>query len=192
MARKSSIIIVESVDLVMSFKKCFVALMCVAVLSICLCGCNGRSTAANSRVTDDSAEVTSDIFETEVKNDISNVVSEDTITKSSFTNEYGTAETICAHSGCNSYIASSGDTNCCVAHSNHCLECYKYIDEDANWCVSCLAKAAGKATSQNEHYCEVCGQTAVYSIDGITGSKEYYCYTHYNEMKDLIEWMIGN
>lgn len=65
-----------------------------------------------------------------------------------FTNKYGTPTTKCAHSGCNNYIASSGDTNCCAVHSNNCLECGKYIDEDAMYCMDCLNKAA-KQTSSN-------------------------------------------
>lgn len=60
-----------------------------------------------------------------------------------FTNKYGTATTRCAHTGCSNYIASSGDTNCCATHSNRCLECRCYIDEDAMYCVSCIAKALG-------------------------------------------------
>ena len=60
-----------------------------------------------------------------------------------FTNAYGTPTTRCAHPGCNNYIASSGDTNCCTTHSHKCLECGKYIDEDATWCMSCIAKALG-------------------------------------------------
>ena len=62
---------------------------------------------------------------------------------SSFTNKYGTATTKCAHPGCNNYIATSGDTNCCTTHSRKCLECGCYIDEDALYCVSCLRKAIG-------------------------------------------------
>ena len=64
-----------------------------------------------------------------------------TNSKSSFTNKYGTPTTKCAHSGCNNYIASSGDTNCCTIHSNRCLECGKYIDEDATYCMDCIQKA---------------------------------------------------
>ena len=109
-----------------------------------------------------------------------------------FTNKYGTPTTICAHTGCTNYIAPSGDTNCCTVHSNRCMDCNCYIDEDATWCVSCLQKAAEQAAQTNKHYCEVCGEEATYSIDGITGSKEYYCSTHYNEMKDLLDWMQGN
>ena len=70
--------------------------------------------------------------------------------KSSFTNKYGTATTKCAHAGCNNYIASSGDTNCCTLHSNKCLECGKYIDEDAAYCMDCITKAAkGSKTSSS-------------------------------------------
>lgn len=109
-----------------------------------------------------------------------------------FTNKYGTPTTVCSHTGCTNYIAPSGDTNCCTVHSNRCMDCNCYIDEDATWCVSCLQKAAGQAAQTNKHYCEVCGEEATYSIDGITGSKEYYCPTHYNEMKDLLDWMQEN
>ena len=62
-------------------------------------------------------------------------------TSGSFTNKYGTKTTKCAHSGCNNYIASSGDTNCCIQHSRRCLNCYKYIDEDAMYCMSCISSA---------------------------------------------------
>ena len=62
----------------------------------------------------------------------------------SFTNKYGTPTTKCAHPGCSNYIASSGDTNCCPTHSNKCLNCGKYIDEDAAYCMSCLSNALGK------------------------------------------------
>lgn len=60
---------------------------------------------------------------------------------SSFTNDYGTSSTICAHSGCTRTIASSGDTNCCIIHSNDCGNCGCYIDEDAMYCMDCLREA---------------------------------------------------
>ena len=63
---------------------------------------------------------------------------------SRFTNQYGTPTTICAHPGCNNYIASSGDTNCCTTHSRRCAQCGKYIDEDATYCMDCLRGAFGK------------------------------------------------
>ena len=62
-------------------------------------------------------------------------------TSTSFTNKYGTRTTICANSGCSNYIASSGDTNSCVSHSNKCQECGKYIDSDAIWCMNCITKS---------------------------------------------------
>ena len=92
-----------------------------------------------------------------------------TPTSSSFTNKFGTPTTKCAHTGCNNYIASSGDTNCCVTHSNKCLECKKYIDEDAMYCMDCLKKASG--TGGNSIY----GSTNGYS-SGSTG----YGYDKYD------------
>jgi len=61
--------------------------------------------------------------------------------KTTFTNKFGTSTTVCAHAGCNNYIASSGDTNCCTTHSNRCIECDAYIDEDAAFCMDCITKA---------------------------------------------------
>jgi hypothetical protein len=58
-----------------------------------------------------------------------------------FTNKFGTPTTICAVSGCNKYIASSGDTNCCATHSKKCATCGKYIDSDAAMCLSCIENA---------------------------------------------------
>ena len=124
--------------------------------------------------------------------DKENTVNSEDATPVAFTNKYGTRTTVCAHTGCTNYIASSGDTNCCTVHSNRCLDCNCYIDEDATWCLSCLEKAAEKVAQTNQHYCEVCGDEATYSFEGISGTKEYYCYTHYNEMKDMLDWMQGN
>lgn len=61
-----------------------------------------------------------------------------------FTNKFGTPTTKCAHSGCNNYIASSGNTNCCTVHSNKCAECRCYTDEDALFCLDCLENALDK------------------------------------------------
>lgn len=102
-----------------------------------------------------------------------------------FTNQFGTSTTQCAHIGCDNYIANSGDTNCCTEHSNRCLDCNKYIDEDAYWCISCLVEAADPT-------CEECSKDATYSIKGISGQTEYYCADHYNEMKELLEWLENN
>ena len=66
-----------------------------------------------------------------------------------FTNQFGTSTTKCAYKGCNNYIASSGDTNCCVEHSNLCLECNKYIDSDAMYCIDCLNGAINSNSSNS-------------------------------------------
>lgn len=58
----------------------------------------------------------------------------------SFTNKYGTAETVCAHPGCDSVIAASGDTNCCEEHSSICADCGCFVDEGNIYCSDC-AKA---------------------------------------------------
>ena len=59
----------------------------------------------------------------------------------SFTNLYGTPTTKCSHPGCNRTIADSGDTNCCTRHSATCLNCGKYIDEDAMYCMDCITSS---------------------------------------------------
>lgn len=71
--------------------------------------------------------------------------------KPAFTNKYGTPTTKCAHKGCNNYIARTGDTNCCEKHSAKCLNCGKYIDEDAVYCMDCLSNAASKTTKKTSY-----------------------------------------
>ena len=80
----------------------------------------------------------------------------------SFTNKYGSRTTKCAVSGCNNYIASSGDTNCCVTHSNKCGNCRCYIDGDAMYCMSCISGSisGGGSSSGSGHACYVCGESA--------------------------------
>jgi hypothetical protein len=98
--------------------------------------------------------------------------------KPSFGNRYGTATTICAHSGCANYIAASGDTNCCMEHSKKCAECGCYIDEDATYCMVCLEIAASNNTNSNS----VQNQTKDWMKDQASGKDyssndggEYYC-----------------
>lgn len=83
-----------------------------------------------------------------------------------FTNQYGTPQTICAHSGCSRTIASTGDTNCCTVHSAECLNCGKYIDEDAVFCMDCLTKSVTKSSGNSSS-----GNT---SSKGSSGSKCHY------------------
>ena len=86
-----------------------------------------------SESADDSITETSSLEES-YKPTISN--------EDNFTNEYGTKTTKCRHSGCNNYIASSGDTAYCETHSKRCAECNKYIDEDAVYCMDCIERIA--------------------------------------------------
>lgn len=111
---------------------------------------------------------------------------------SSFTNKYGTATTLCVHTGCTNFIAKSGDTNCCETHSNRCGECGCYIDEDAMFCLSCIEKAINNK-SQSYHSCEVsgCSQKGLYSVEGLNGTLEFYCYDHYLEMLNLYKDIFG-
>ena len=62
----------------------------------------------------------------------------------SFTNQYGTSTTNCSHPGCSRTIANSGDTNCCAMHSATCLNCGKYIDEDAMYCMDCITSSINR------------------------------------------------
>lgn len=108
-----------------------------------------------------------------------------------FTNKYGTSTTICAHSGCINYIASSGDTNCCTTHSHKCADCGCYIDEDAIYCISCIAKSLDEVSSSkssSQHICQAtgCAKDGACTITGLSGQTEYYCYEHYAEM---LSWM---
>lgn len=74
--------------------------------------------------------------------DIVNDMIEDTYSSTaSFTNKTGTSTTKCAHSGCDNYIASSGDTYYCTTHSKNCGSCGCYIDEDAMFCPTCIIDA---------------------------------------------------
>lgn len=100
---------------------------------------------------------------------------------SSFTNKYGTSTTKCVVSGCNNYIAKSGDTNCCTTHSNKCGNCKCYIDGDAMYCMSCISSAIGnnKSNSNKSHECYVCGD------DGYT--TKYGSYYYCSDCLDLVK-----
>lgn len=127
---------------------------------------------------------------------------------SSFTNAYGTPTTKCAHSGCNNYIASSGDTNCCTTHSNKCLNCGKYIDEDAMYCMSCLTKAAsGSKSSSSSSSSSGYGSSSSSSSSSRSGLCQYksggqyvcnkkatngsYCKEHYDYLNDAYNSLFG-
>ena len=95
----------------------------------------------------------------------------------SFTNKYGTSTTKCDVYGCNNYIAKSGDTNCCVSHSNICKNCYCYIDRDAMYCMSCLYDSANKNNSSSKK-CYICGDSAY---------KKYGSYYYCSDCLELVK-----
>lgn len=114
-----------------------------------------------------------------------------------FTNSYGTATTKCAHNGCSNTIASSGDTNCCIVHSNKCLNCGKYIDEDALFCMDCLsgknsANSSGKYSSDNA---PSDGCQYIYLDGTICGNKtnnwSTLCDAHFEELNDTYNSLVG-
>lgn len=101
-----------------------------------------------------------------------------------FTNKYGTATTKCHHDGCNNYIASSGDTWDCEYHAGTCLNCGKYIDCDAMYCMDCLSNSTKNNNNSNtkgkctyvDYYGNVCGKP-VNNYDSL-------CDQHYKELYD--------
>ena len=118
----------------------FIVLTVALLLS--LSSCVSYPTVTQNSVTD--RETTGETSKETVKKETTSqnsAANKDTTKSTSFTNKYGTPTTKCAHSGCDNYIASSGDTNCCTKHSHKCLECGKYIDEDATWCMDCIKNA---------------------------------------------------
>ena len=130
------------------------------------------------------------------------VASDDSSVSTSFTNKYGTPTTLCAHAGCNNYIASSGDTNCCTVHSNRCLNCNKYIDEDAVYCMSCLSgsitnsqssskssSSSSSSTAGGPGKCKYkVGSTFVCSKNATNGN---FCKEHYDYLNDAYNSLFG-
>ena len=115
-----------------------------------------------------------------------------------FTNSYGTPNTKCVFSGCTNAIATSGDTNCCVVHSNKCFNCGKYIDGDAMFCMDCLSgkttslEDTGKYTSSNvpKSGC----QYTYFDGSGCGKSTNKYaslCDAHFKELNDTYQSLIG-
>ena len=99
-----------------------------------------------------------------------------------FTNKYGTATTKCHHDGCNNYIASSGDTWDCEYHAGTCMNCGKYIDCDAMYCMDCLSNSTKNNNNSKgtctyvDYYGNVCGKP-VNKYDSL-------CDQHYKELYD--------
>ena len=121
----------------------------------------------------------------------------------SFTNKYGTPTTKCVHPGCNNYIADSGDTNCCTTHSAKCLNCGKYIDEDAMYCMDCITGSVNKKNSSgasgssnntvsNSAKCQFRDSNGNQTCTNKAMSGGKLCEYHYNYLKDVYDQFTGN
>lgn len=130
-------------------KKILGTIVTVTLSAIMLTACSGGSTTNSSYSNDNITSSSTNSSSSYSDSSNSSSKSYSNSSSSSFTNKYGTSTTKCAQSGCNNYIASSGDTNCCITHSNKCIECKKYIDGDAMYCMSCLSSAAKKSSSSS-------------------------------------------
>lgn len=100
---------------------------------------------------------------------------------------------ICAHSGCTNKVAS-GDTVYCSAHSNKCLNCGKYIDEDALYCMSCL-KESISSKSSDKKYSDSYGSSYSNDKKGYYGTDGYYNPTDEEleqAIKDAENWLKDN
>lgn len=151
-------------------KKLFV-LFIVFVICITSCGCSNSDYYGTENVSTSDYQYSSNSS----KYEYNYLDDDDDNDYSYFSNKYGSSTTKCAKSGCSNYIAKSGDTAYCTAHSNKCLECYCYIDGDAMYCMKCLTSAASKVkndykSNDYSHECYVCGEKA-YSKYG----SYYYC-----------------
>lgn len=115
-----------------------------------------------------------------------------------FTNSYGTATTKCTHQDCSNVIASSGDTNCCIVHSNKCLNCGKYIDEDAYFCINCLSgntKSVNNSGDYSSNNAPLEGCWYTYFDGTICGNRTSngspLCDAHFKELNDTYNSLIG-
>ena len=124
------------------FKHVLLALVLIVMLS----GCGSTSGEATQQTTELTHPVATEAAAIEPEAAAFDGESSNT---AHFTNKFGTPQTICAHAGCDNTIASSGDTNCCTKHSAKCLNCGKYIDEDATYCMDCLTKSVTKSSGSS-------------------------------------------
>ena len=132
--------------------KKIVSLVVIFCMVVALAGCGKSSRSSGSYKSSGSSLGSSGTYsgssgKSSIYSSSSGSSSSYKSSSSSFTNAYGTPTTKCAHSGCNNYIASSGDTNCCTVHSQKCRTCGKYIDEDAMYCMDCIIKGVGSGLS---------------------------------------------
>ncbi len=127
-------------------KKAFIIALTV-ILMLLLIACGSSASKPSTQPTSTPIPTASPSSVKNTSSSTSGAVS--STSKSTFTNAYGTSTTKCAHPGCNNYIAPSGDTNCCTTHSKKCLNCGKYIDEDAMYCMDCISHSVTSNSSNN-------------------------------------------
>ena len=56
---------------------------------------------------------------------------------------------------------------------------------------SSVSSTSGSGTTRS-HTCEECSKPGVYSIQGISGQTEYYCAEHYEQLKELQDYLYGD
>ena len=117
--------------------------------------------------------------------------------KQNFSNCYGTLETECMHNGCHNTIALFGDTCNCIVHSNKCLNCGKYIDEDAIFCMECLTGAISgweEKINYLEAYNMINGCQFIYFDGTVCGAptNKYACLCdlHFDFLNDVYQDMV--
>lgn len=94
-----------------------ICLSCSLLLLIVSCASNESAPVKEMRPTPTASSSMSTTSPPKATTD--NYNSNSYKSSSSFSNKYGTQTTKCNHSGCNNYIATSGDTNCCTVHSKN-------------------------------------------------------------------------
>ena len=97
-----------------------ISVLCVGVFLLTACGNNAEQAGTNSLTETETVretEATKGTYSLSTNSTEASVISESKNREpqktqaTTFTNAYGTSTTKCAHSGCNNYIASSGDTS---------------------------------------------------------------------------------
>ena len=106
-----------------------------------------------------------------------------------FSNSYGTPATKCHNSECQSVIAPSGDSNCCIKHSNKCHQCGQYIDGDALFCMDCLTGGVQEKASQADNACRF--QYFDGSVCGKNTKNSRLCDEHFKQLDDTYKSLIG-
>ena len=178
-------------------KKLTVVFMFLLLLVLCSCGAQGN-VESSQNANDSQGTTSTQPAEVETEDSRGDDSQNQSETSTIFTNDYGTKTTICAHDGCTNYIASSGDTNCCKEHSNKCLNCGKYIDEDAMYCMDCLS---GDTTGTNDSGTYTGdrgpddGCQYKYSNESVCGAKtnkyDGLCDKHFEELYDIYDSLLG-